>query len=639
MLASNPDIPDRHSWGSADGRSAREAGTAPDVDAEALFAGRPAGSRIEATRQPDGLTLDFPPPGLVRADRWLFFFSLYTTASLAAVWCVMFSDKVGRTPDQMVALAALFLSISGLLAFFLVLIGRRRTTLRVACGTLIATDRDILGTRRRKWARPWLTALAYTRNCPGDSSRGIIATMVNAEPQAVVKRHTQAELEWAAAVLRRALNLPERAPRPEACWPYTDPDPPQPDASRLALEEGTGRLTLRADPPGLWRTTASHWTLVGLALALPSGLGLGVYAWFIFFSGFPVLEMLDAGMIYLIMAGLLTCVGLLAFFVGLTSGLTASDFTIDDLEVRLVERGPLGSRRRRWPRDRVATAFAGRGVAQLFLTDGRMVGFFPGQDASDVGWAVAVLRRALGLPMDAPGSCRISRTADGVTVTLPPDDIWRSHKPLIVAVLGVSLFTVWSTIRGGTLLPLIGSLVVVLPAWAVKAASIPVCLSLSVVLWRVLIDRSRIWATVTARPEGVEFRYDGLFARRARYVPREKIASIDVGSSEKDDDDSTERSGIALRLWISNGTKPPKKACYFAARSPMELRWLASLLREVLGVPRGRPGDGDERDVAGENKSGRAAGRLASSGPAAPQSDHVRSPTDHPPLTPNPAPR
>jgi hypothetical protein len=155
----------------------------------------------------------------------------------------------------------------------------------------------------------------------------------------------------------------------------------------------------------------------------------------------------------------------------------------------------------------------------------------------------------------------------------------------------------------------------------VKDASIAVCLSLSVVLWRVLIERSRMRATVTARPEGVEFRdagYDGPFARRPRSVPREKIASIDVGSCEKDDDDSSERSGIALRLWISNGAKTPKKACYFEARSPMELRWLASLLREVLGVPQGRPRDRNEHDVAGENPSGRAAGRLASSDPAAP---------------------
>jgi hypothetical protein len=223
--------------------------------------------------------------------------------------------------------------------------------------------------------------------------------------------------------------------------------------------------------------------------------------------------------------------------------------------------------------------------------------------------------------MDAPGACRLSRTADGVTVTLPPEDIWRSYKPLVVAVLGVSLFTVWNTIRGGTLIPLIDLLVVVLPTWVVKAASIPVFLIVSVELWRVLIERGRMRATVTARPDGVEFRdtgYAGLFARRPRYVPREKIAAIDIGSPETDDDDSSERSGIALRLWISDGTKTPKKACYFESRSPMELRWLASLLREVLGVPQGRPRDRDERDVAGASKSGRAAGRLASSGPAAP---------------------
>jgi hypothetical protein len=612
MHASNPDIPDRLSSESADGRSTRQAGTAPDVDAEALFAGQPAGSRIEATRQPDGLTLDFPPLGLVRADRFLFFFSLYTTALLAAFWCATFSDKIGKTPTRMLALAALFLSISGLFAFFLVLIGRRRTTLRVALKTLIATDRDILGTRRWKWGRPWLTALAYTRNCPGDGSRGIIATMVNAKPQAVVKRHTQVELEWAAAVLRRALGLPEHTPWPESCWPYNDPDPPQPEASRLRLEESAGRLTLRADPPGLWRTTASQWTFVGLALVPPSGLGLGVYAWFFFFSGLPVLEALDAGMMYLIVAGLLTWVGLLLFFVWLTSGLSASELTIDDLEVRLVERGLLGSRRRRWPRDQVATAFAARDQAQLGLTDGRMVGFLRGHDASDVGWAVAVLRRILGLPKDAPGSCRMSRTADGVTVTLPAEDIWRSHKPLVVAVLGVSLFTVWNTIRGGTFLPPILGLVVILPSWVGKAASISFFLILSVVLWRVLIERSRMRATVTAWPEGVEFRdagYDGLFSRRPRYIPRAKIASIDVGSYEKDDDDSSERYGIALRLWISDETKTPKKACYFAARSPMELRWLASLLREVLGVPQGCPRDGDKREMAGENKRGRAADR------------------------------
>jgi hypothetical protein len=111
----------------------------------------------------------------------------------------------------------------------------------------------------------------------------------------------------------------------------------------------------------------------------------------------------------------------------------------------------------------------------------------------------------------------------------------------------------------------------------------------------------------------------GQFARRPRYVPREKIAAIDVGSIEKDDADSTERSGgTALRLWISDKTGTSRKACYFEARSPMELRWLASLLREVLGVPKGLPRGGRERDVGGEDKSSRAAGRLASSGPAAP---------------------
>src|SRR5262249_46228365 len=143
MRASNPQIPDHLSSESADGRSARQPGTAPDVDAETLFAGRPAGARIEATRQPDGLPLDFPPPGLVRAGRFLFFFSLCTIPFLAAYWCAEFSDKIGRTPAQVLALGALFLSLSGLLAFPLVLIGRRRTTLRVARQTLIATDRDI----------------------------------------------------------------------------------------------------------------------------------------------------------------------------------------------------------------------------------------------------------------------------------------------------------------------------------------------------------------------------------------------------------------------------------------------------------------------------------------------------------------
>jgi hypothetical protein len=371
------------------------------VDGEALFAGRPAGTWIAATRQPDGLTLDFPPLGIVRADRFLFFFSLYAV-TFVAFWCVMFSAKIGRTPARLLGLAALFLSVGALFAFFLVLFGRRRTTLQVVRGTLIATDRDILGTRRRKWAWPWLTALAYTPSCPGDGSRGIVATMVNADPQAVVKRYPKAELEWAAAVLRRALGVPERTPRPEACWPYTDPDPPRPDASRLRLEGCSGRLTLRADPPGLWRTKASEWMLFGLAFSLPSGLLLGGYAWLTFFAGVPVLDALDASMTYLITAGLFVGIGLMAFFVGLTSGLGASELTIDDEEVRLDVRGPFGSGRRRWSRDQVATAFAARDLAQLGLTDGRMVGFFPGHDASDLGWAVAVLRRALGLPICRP---------------------------------------------------------------------------------------------------------------------------------------------------------------------------------------------------------------------------------------------
>jgi hypothetical protein len=215
----------------------------------------------------------------------------------------------------------------------------------------------------------------------------------------------------------------------------------------------------------------------------------------------------------------------------------------------------------------------------------------------------------------------VSRTADGVAVTLPPEDLWRDHKRLVVTALGVSVFTAWNIVRGGTLLPVVAPRGVALPAWVSKAASVLLFLVFSVVLWRVLIERRRSRWVVTARAEGVEFRdagYNGPFSRRPRYIPREKIASIDVGSRKKDDDDSSERCSIALRVWINNATKTPKKECYFEERSPMELRWLASLLREVLSVPQGRPRDGDDRDVAGESKSGRAAGRLASSGPAAP---------------------
>jgi hypothetical protein len=355
--------------------------------------------------------------------------------------------------------------------------------------------------------------------------------------------------------------------------------------------------------------------IFGLLGTLAGGLLFGCCAWLTFFAGFPVLDALDAGMIYLIASGVFVETGLVFLVVGLASGLRASALTIDEDGVRLDERGPFGSGTRRWPRAQVATAFAARDAAQLGLADGRMVNFFRGHDPSDVGWAVAVLRRALGLPMEAPGSCLVSRTDDGVTVTLPPESVWRDHKRLLVVALGLGLFTSWNTARGGTLLPLplLGSLMAASPVWVVwvlRVASVLLFLVLSVAVWGMLIQRSVLRSVVTVRAGGVEFRdvgYDGPFSRRPGYIPRERIASIDVGSYRNDDDDSTERPGISLRVWTHHITGTPGKECYFEERSPMELRWLASLLCEVLGVPRGLPRVGGGRAVDGEDKGGRAA--------------------------------
>src|SRR5262249_24435137 len=149
------------------------------------------------------------------------------------------------------------------------------------------------------------------------------------ELQAVVKRAPKAELEWTASVLRRVLGVGERRPAAEECCPQIDPYPPQPAGSRLHMDEDRDRLTLRGDPPGLWRTDPQTWLLIGIPWTLGSGVCLAGYVWISFIGGWPVLEVLDSSVPYLIAGVILTWVGLKLLFYGLTAGLCATELSID----------------------------------------------------------------------------------------------------------------------------------------------------------------------------------------------------------------------------------------------------------------------------------------------------------------------
>ncbi|HLJ91832.1 MAG TPA: hypothetical protein VKU02_01435 [Gemmataceae bacterium] len=184
---------------------------------------QPAGSRIVQQMVADDVTLTVPPPGFgqtdVRNQLLCSLISFGVSALVAALLCLIFKDR---------AVWLLIAGIGGVLgiAFLVDAVSRarRQLVLTVAGDTLSVQQLSLYGVRHEQWPR-W--RLADVR--VGDTLVGRIANAYlrqlaydRAEPRYELQVHLRngdivrfldgygdAELQWLATVLRRALHVPE----------------------------------------------------------------------------------------------------------------------------------------------------------------------------------------------------------------------------------------------------------------------------------------------------------------------------------------------------------------------------------------------------------------------------------------------
>lgn len=160
----------------------------------------------------NGITISFPAAGVWKGSKGLFFFSVIWCGFVGAITTVLvFADGSEELP------VFLFLSLFWLVGIGMLLgalnMGRRQSVLAVLDGDLAVIRKGIFGTRRIKLRRDELAAIR-----PGPSG-----THVNDQPIIELQIHPLAgkkigllserddrEIEWAATVLRQALQVPDR---------------------------------------------------------------------------------------------------------------------------------------------------------------------------------------------------------------------------------------------------------------------------------------------------------------------------------------------------------------------------------------------------------------------------------------------
>jgi hypothetical protein len=184
---------------------------------------RPATARATLEEHPEGVTLTVAPAGVWHGSRGLFVFSL--------VWCGFMSALTAGLIVALVVQAGvignLCLIIPFLLFFWLVGIatllgainmGRRRAVLAVVGETLMVLQTGIFGGIKKEWVKGQLASVHVGPSGMKVNDVPVLNLQIHARDASVVgllTGHGDEELEWMAAILRKALQLP-RFPNPPA---------------------------------------------------------------------------------------------------------------------------------------------------------------------------------------------------------------------------------------------------------------------------------------------------------------------------------------------------------------------------------------------------------------------------------------
>jgi len=174
---------------------------------------QPKGSQALLEEHANGMTISFPAAGILRGSKGMFGFGL--------VWCAfmgVFSSVIvlaGESDVDFVfyAFIGLFWLIGIGMLVGAINMGLRQAVLAVLDGDLAIIQKGLFGTKRSKWAREELSAIRSGPTGMEVNGKPVIELQVHLEDGkkvGLLSERSNPELDWAATVLRNALEVPAK---------------------------------------------------------------------------------------------------------------------------------------------------------------------------------------------------------------------------------------------------------------------------------------------------------------------------------------------------------------------------------------------------------------------------------------------
>ena len=364
---------------------------------------RPHESQIVVTEEDGSMTFNIPSRGLRHGSHGLFAF--------ACIWCgfmvvFTFAGVVGGMLDQGLKHALVWL---GFIAVFWVVgigmmlaainMGRRRAGIVVADGRLSVFQTGLFGSKERSWTKDEISTVRL-----GNSGMEVNDVPVpelqilpiGEKKVGLLAGRDPAELNWLAAVICRALDVPHFIDNGRFIVHDVEE---QPAKSRVQCAVVLDGLTFSIPRPGL----------------LPT-MGIWAFAlfWNIFLAGmtaaFGFAGALQESLFAAFLLGIFWCVGVGIIGVAVHMTIHRAEIAVAGDRLLVIRTGLFGTKRNEWARDELAAIRAGASGSKLnndsFMqlqivpkTD-KQVALLTGRDERELAWLATLLRRALALPAE-----------------------------------------------------------------------------------------------------------------------------------------------------------------------------------------------------------------------------------------------
>jgi uncharacterized membrane protein len=223
---------------------------------------QPADSRATVEHHADGLTIDYPPAGLWKGSKGLFFFAILWNAFLVVFTGLGLVNRAW----PMVLFSLLFWAVGIVLLLASIRMGKRRTVIDVVPGGLTVTRKSPFGLKSWQWLAEDLQSI--TVGPSGVESNDEPLMQLNIQPRTgkqvgILIELDDNELRWLGAQLRHALWGEQTSRRTATRAPAElNPThiPSQPPASNATIDRRRDALTLEFPPAGLRKASKGMFT-------------------------------------------------------------------------------------------------------------------------------------------------------------------------------------------------------------------------------------------------------------------------------------------------------------------------------------------------------------------------------------------